>query len=552
MVKPRVRVASDGSYSLEITPEHMSAYMPQPTHVYGDFNGEKFAGGFGDTAILDMDYWELRAKSSQLFSENLYAAGIIRRLITNGINSGLTPEACPDEQILGLPVDSLNDWTELVENQFALWGKSPRVCDAAGELTFGAIQRNAQLEALVEGDVLVTLTIGPTGMPAVRLISGSAVGTPWVRSDGEPARGNDIQDGVEVTPDGAHAAYWVRQRGGTYKRIPALGAKTGRRVAWMVYGVQRRINKTRGVPLLSLVLQSLKEIDRYRDSTQRKAVVNSLLAMFIEKTQDKMSTLPMTGGAVKHGAITTSPTVSPAPRRVSVLGALPGMVMEELQTGEKPVMLGGQGTDTNFRDFEAAILSGIAWGLEIPPEILTLAFSNNYSASQAAINEFKIYLARVWTEFGESFCSPIYVEVLINLALTGRIKADGLLAAWRDPAAYDKLAAWTSTDWYGSIKPSTDMLKQVKASALLVDGGFSTRARESRIMTGTKFSKNVQRLARENVQLVAAMTPMLELRQKYEIDNSAPLSSMVADAVDAAMADALDAQADTLDGAAGL
>jgi lambda family phage portal protein len=535
MVKPRVRVASDGSYSLEITPAHMSEYMPPPSHVYGDFNGEKFAGGFGDTAILGMDYWELRAKSAQLFSENLYAAGIIRRLITNGINTGLTPEACPDEQILGLPVDSLNDWTEIAENQFALWGKSPTVCDAARQKTFGALQRDAQQEALIEGDVLVVLSVGPTGMPAVRLISGSTVATPWTQSDGQPAEGNEILDGVEITPTGAHAAYWVRQRGGEFKRLPAYGEKTGRRVAWMVYGVQRRINRTRGVPLLALVLQSLKEIDRYRDSTQRKAVINSLLAMFIEKTQDKASTLPLTGGATRHGTTTAAATTTAAPRRVKTLGALPGMVMEELQTGEKPVLLGGQGTDMNFGDFEAAILSGIAWGLEIPPEILTLAFSNNYSASQAAINEFKIYLNRVWSEFGESFCSPVYVEVLLSLALTNRIKATGLLRAWRDPLAYDQLAAWVAVDWYGSIKPSTDMLKQVKASALLVDGGFSTRAREARITTGTKYSKNIQRVARENAQLAAALTPMLELRQKYQIGDNA---TALADVIDEAIADA--------------
>ena len=53
------------------------------------------------TQIQNIDYWTLRARSSQLFNENLYARGLLRRLITNEINTGLTPECCPDEEIIG-------------------------------------------------------------------------------------------------------------------------------------------------------------------------------------------------------------------------------------------------------------------------------------------------------------------------------------------------------------------------------------------------------------------------------------------------------------------
>jgi capsid protein len=81
--------------------------------------------------------------------------------------------------------------------------------------------------------------------------------------------------------------------------------------------------------------------------------------------------------------------------------------------------------------------------------------------------------------------------------------------------------AWVTVDWYGSIKPSTDMFKQVKASNLLVEGGYSTRAREARITTGTKFSKNVKRLKRENEQLAEAIRPTLELEREFGPDAAA-------------------------------
>ena len=54
------------------------------------YDGSKFFGGFGDTQIFDVDYWTLRKRSAQLFKENLYARGLIRRLITKSADTAMT------------------------------------------------------------------------------------------------------------------------------------------------------------------------------------------------------------------------------------------------------------------------------------------------------------------------------------------------------------------------------------------------------------------------------------------------------------------------------
>lgn len=481
---------------------------------YADFNGDKFSGGFGATQIHNIDYWELRARSSQLFNENLYARGLIRRLITNEINTGLTPEASPDEDIIGLKSGDLNDWTETVENRFGIWAKDPKLCDWKHLDTFGAIQRAARMEALVSGDVLVVLRqSSSTKLPMVQLISGNKVQTPLSTPLTTP-KGNTITHGVEQNPEGRIVAYWVKQDDGDIKRLPAFGGRSKRRIAWLVYGTDKRLDDLRGQPLLSLVLQSLKEIDRFRDSVQRKAVINSILAMFIKKTEDKMGSLPVTNGAVRKDQATAADS-SGKSRTYNIANQIPGVVMEELQQGEEPVGFDSQGTDLNFGTFEEAIIQSVAWANEVPPEILRLAFSNNYSASQAAINEFKIYLNKVWSSWGETFCSPIYAEWLISEALLRKVTAPGFLDAWRDPQKYDIFGAWMCVEWYGSIKPSTDMLKQAKGSKLLIDEGWSTNAKESRNLTGTKFSKNIKRLKRENELKVIAATPIAEFKQKF-------------------------------------
>ena len=478
------------------------------------YDGGKFEGGFGATQLQHIDYWTLRARSSQLFNENLYARGLIRRLVTNEINTGLTPEACPDEQIIGVLEDSLNEWSETVENRFHIWGKNPQLCDWKHKSTFGALQRAARAEALISGDVLVVLRQSQkTRLPQVQLVSGNKVMTP-LGGDVNIRPSHTTRHGVEFDTAGRVAAYWVKQDDGSFKRLAAFGEKSGRRIAWLVFGTDKRLDDVRGQPLLSLVLQSLKEIDRYRDSAQRKAVINSIMAMFIKKTEDKPGTLPVTGGALRRDKAVTTDSDG-GTRKFNMAGHVPGLVIEELQHGEEPVLKGGEGTDVNFGTFEEAIIQAVAWTNEIPPEVLKLAFSNNYSASQAAINEFKIYLNKVWSEWGETFCTPIYVEWLLSETLLQKISAPGLVEAWRNPQLYDVFGAWTLTDWYGSIKPSTDMLKQAKGSKLLVDEGWSTNAREARITTGTKFSKNIKRLKRENDQKLEAFRALVEFHQNF-------------------------------------
>lgn len=513
-------IPEPGLMSIDVN--KLSAYAGQQHNSpweYSIYDGEKFFGGFGTTQVQQIDYWTLRARSAELFNNNLYARGVIRRLVTNEINTGLTPESVPDENILGFEDGALNEWTETTENRFGLWGKNPKVCDFKQRNTFGAQQSIARMEALVSGDVLVVLRQSPaTKLPTVQLVSGNRVRTPLLEHSKNIPNNHKIIHGVQYDGNNRIVGYWVLQDDGTTRRMPAYGEKSGRRIAWLVFGTDKRLDDVRGQPLLSLVLQSLKDIDRYRDSTQRKALINSFFAASVEKNDDKPGTLPVPGAAVRNDA-TTVANADGTTRQFNISTHIPGIVLDELQTGEKLNMHTGQGTDLNFGDFEETITAAIAWANEVPPEILRLTFSNNYSASQAAINEFKIYLNKIWSNWGETFCTPVYIEWLISESLLGKnTKAAGLLQSWRDNSRYDIFGAWTAVEWYGSIKPSTDMVKQTKGSEALVKNGWSTNAREARVTTGTKFSKNVKRLQRENEQLAKAWKPILELKAEYGED----------------------------------
>tara|TARA_R100000808_G_C2155423_1_gene167872 strand:- start:17376 stop:18962 length:1587 start_codon:yes stop_codon:yes gene_type:complete len=500
--------ASNGEVAENDGQIKIQAYDEYNQHV---FNGNKYPGGFGYQYDTELDYWSLRQKSAQLFKGNHYAAGIIDRLVNNEINTGMALEATPEPTILGIDEEFLGDWSENLENIFQIWANDPKLCDYSQRLTFNEIQKKAREEALIAGDVLVIIRSGRTGLPNIQLVRGDRVQSPLTEKP--IPEGHRIVDGIELDQRNRHVRYWIQNDNLDFEGITSFGIRSKRTMSFLLYGKEPRKGEVRGMPLLSRVLQSLKEIDRYRDSAQRKAVINSFLAMYIKKTEDKMSSMPVSGGAIHKDSIQLSS--QQAPRKFNLASQMPGIVYEELEVGEEPVGFHSQGTDVNFPNFEGAMLQSIGWSLGIPPEILTLSFNQNYSASQAAINEFKMYLDSVREDFSIDFCKPIYKEWFISSNLNKTVQAPGFLQAWRDPSKYLTVGAWLWSSWTGAVKPSTDMKKAAQGAEIIIDRGWSTNDKMSRELTGTKFSKNVKKLKRENEQLAEALRPMLELKQEF-------------------------------------
>ena len=278
------------------------------------------------------------------------------------------------------------------------------------------------------------------------------------------------------------------------------------------------MNAVRGMPLLGILLQSLKELDRYRDSEQRAAVVNSNIAMFIQKDQDLPGTNPYSAGAVRSTVVETSNN-NGTPREFKVTESIPGVVMEELQFGEKPVSFDTARPNVNYGAFEQSIIRAIAWATEVPPEILTLEFSSNYSASKAATNEFKAYLSKMRAEFGATFCRPIYMEWLAGEVNADRIQAPGYLAARRNPLLYNELGAWTNATWAGPMKPSVDLGKDVDAYLKATEANAISMTRMSEDLFGVRFTRVLKRIEREK-RLVAALNEKLGIIEPVPATNT--------------------------------
>jgi lambda family phage portal protein len=478
------------------------------------FDGSKYPGGLGgiQADVWGIDYWTLRRRSYKLFTENRYAAGLIKRLVTNIIHRGLTLEATPNGSILGQEDDFINDWTDDVEAKFEIWGENKELVSYNHQFTFGQQQENIYKTALLSGDCLIILRQHPVlRTPTIEVLDGVHVRSPLNKKTA-----NEIRHGVEIDKKGRHLAYYVTDgsdpTGLKRIRIPARGSKSGRRIAWLYYGHKIRVDDIRGMPALGIIMQALKELDRYSDAEQRAAVLNAILAMMVTKKEDKIGSRPLRGGALRRDSVdvSASSSGSSSPRTWNINRFIPGMIIDELQQGEEPVSFNTVRPNVNYRVFEEAMMATFAWVMEMPPNIYRLAFSSNYSASGAEINEFKIFLDKLRGNFASDVDKPVYKEWLISMVLAGLIQAEGLLESWRDTSKFLISGAWFQSEWSGAIKPSLRRINDIKGYIAAIKEGLATRDMATKEIYGRKYTTIVKRLKKENASLVSSLEPLTD------------------------------------------
>lgn len=512
--------------------EDQASTLINPGARYEAHDGEKYAGGLGPVPLMFTDYWSLRERSAAFFKSNLYGRGIIRRLVTNVINTGLSLDADPIVGLLPINEERAAEWSEDVEDRFLAWSNLPDICDWKRESTFGEIERDAYREALVEGDVLIIEHHNrATLLPSYELISGRLVQSPLTNE--ALTKGHTIEYGVELNARREHVAYWIIQSDLKHKRIKARG-RNGRLIAWLYYATDKRAHEVRGEPMLSLIMQSIGEIDKYRDSTQRKATVNALLAMFFYHSPDSKApnSRPITAGATRR-VVDSTPLPDGTDFNLNMASHHPGLTYEMLPPGVEPKGFTSDGTDEKFGEFENAILSGIAWALEMPKSVLKMEFSSSYSASRGEIKEFNMFLGTARDRYADNFLRVAYRSWLIAMTLTRRVEAPGLLEAWRDPMKFEIFGAWTNSNWFGAVKEAVDLPKEVNGLALMAENGYTTNRVAARQLTNSRFTTNIKRVAQENELKAKALLPMLELEKQFGSENvKAMLTAYEGDPID--------------------
>ena len=442
-------------------------------------------GGSPDVDML-VDRRFLRNRSRDLQRNNPLARGAINTVVTSAVGTGLTLRSRVDADTLGMTADEANAWQDDVEREFRLWAESARACDAEGTLDFYALQSLAFRSALESGDVFATLPMVPRPgsiyETKVQLIEADRV-----TNKGLVADTDELFGGIERDRFGAPRAYHVLRKhpGGLFSPdqyvwdvVPAYGVKSSRRNVVHLFD-KLRPGQPRGVPYLSPVIETLKQLGDYTDGELRAALVSSLFTVFVKSesgfglgpdyTGAQSTTTQSTGDVLKLGS-------------GAIVDLAPGEDISTVNPGRP---------NPAFDPFVQAMLRQIGAALEIPFEILVKHFTSSYSASRAALLEaWRFYKGRrAW--LAAMFCEPIYEAWLDEAVALGRIDAPGY---FDDPASR---AAYLRADWVGDSPGQIDPMKEVEAAERRLGLLLTTYADETTALTGQDWEDVVERRAAE-------------------------------------------------------
>ena len=428
--------------------------------------------GSADSDLLpDLD--TLVARSRDLVRNHGVAQGSIQTHLDNIVGTGLRLSCLPDYRALGKDKEWAEEWSTRVESLWQAWANSSKI-DAAGSLNFWMMTRLVLRSVLLNGEALgLALWLPGQGRTATRiqLIEPDRLSNPTGRLDNERLR-----SGVEIDERGTVLAYWIRKThpgdwygtfarmaGDEWERVPAF-TPWGRRRVIHVFD-RERVGQSRGKPILSAVLAQFRMLDRYQSAELQAAIVNAMIAAFIETPMEQ------TAIAELFGADPSSEQFKGwQQQRREYVAPLRGGAIIPVYPGDK-VQSFTPGRPANaFDSFVTGVFRHIAVGLNLPYELLLKDFSKtNYSSARAALLE-------AWRYFRSSrqWLSALWATPVYELWMEESVNA-GLIDA---PGFYENREFYLRSKWIGPGRGWIDPVKEAQAAQIRMDAGISTLEEE--------------------------------------------------------------------------
>jgi lambda family phage portal protein len=462
--------------------------------------GWLWQGGDADRDI-GLNVQVLRERSRDAFMGIPLATGAIEALDTNVIGEGLFPAPNVDGEALGLDEEQTAELNRELADKFELWAADARECDYEAKHTFYTLQHVAFQSMLLSGDcpVLFPLKARPNTLFELRLrvLEADRVHNPMLGNTTA-----NIFSGVELSDDGELLAYHIgehplsalkwklaRQQLQQTVRVEPFGAITGRRNMVLIIRPERP-EQRRGVPILAVCLELLKQMGRYVDSTVVGAVIQSYFTAFIQSQFPDPTIFDSLLTEQQKAEI-----LSLNPYNVQ-LG--PGIV-NFMRPGHSVNFANPTQPQSTFGEFTISVAKFVGAALGIPYEVLLKQYNASYSASRAAQLDFWKRVRKYRALMVDQLCQPIYEEWLIDAIQLGRIEL--FPGGFDDPYVR---RAMLRCIWTGSSAGSLDPQKEVAAADLKVKCGFSTVERESAELNGSNYRDNVRQQATEKIEFEEA------------------------------------------------
>lgn len=418
------------------------------------------------------------ARQRDLVRNSGWASGALARHLDNVIGSGFRLSLKPDYRALGLSAEWAKEFAQEVEGRWRLFAEDPENwIDASRHNNFNGLLGLAFRHDFVDGEAIALALWNedkPYGRYAttIQMIDPDRLSNPGRTTDTPIMRG-----GVEIDAYGAPVAYHFR------KSHPADWAFSYDSFVWerverihpwgrrqVLHSFQKeRTDQVRGISMLAPIIERLKMIDKYDKTELQAALVNAVLAAFIESPFDHEMMESVLdnkagGGIGSYQNLRKDFHTERGPK-------LQGVQIPTLFPGEKLNFQTAARPASQFGAFEKACLHNIAAGVNLSYEQLSQDWSStNYSSARAALLEVWKSFTRNRNRFADQFATPVFLLWLEEaIEERGDIKLPP-----GAPDYYTAVAAYGRVKWIGAPRGWVDPVKEVQAAQFRMDVGIST------------------------------------------------------------------------------
>lgn len=390
----------------------------------------------------------IRSRSRESARNNPYGKGVIDKLVTNVVGTGIKPLSQAKDPAFRRQVHELwLRWTDQsdADGQLDFYGQTAQAvrCWLEGGEAFGRLRMRMPTDGLAVP--MQVQVLEPELCPYTHSL---------VMAGGARVRG-----GIEFDVIGRRIAYYFHP---SRPELDDFDASQLRRVAadtvTHLYDPARP-GQLRGLPHLTPALVKLHELDKLDDATLLRQQLANMFALFVKRPADPAVTdqvHPLTGEPVED---------EDAP----LVHLEPGLA-QELNPGEEIEFSDPPDPPQGLADFMRLHLRAIAVATGVPYEVLTGDMTGmNDRTVRVVLNEFKRRMQQVQHGIVVfRFCRPIWNAWFDRAVLAGALNVPN--EYWTNPDPW-RAVKWMPQRW-AYIHPVQD----IEAEKEAVRAGFTSRS----------------------------------------------------------------------------
>lgn len=393
----------------------------------------------------------LRDRSRQATRNDGYARGVVDRITSNLVGSGMQPLSRADDKDFARAAEALwLRWTDQsdADGQSDWYGQQElavRCWFEAGECFLRRRDRRPEDGLAVPMQVQL---LEPELCPAEY--------TTTARN------GNRIRAGIEFDPIGRRVAYYFfAVRPGSFSDWDASDLRRiDAREVWHLYRPLRP-GQIRGVPHLAPALVQLRDLDQFEDATLVRQKLANMFTAFLTRTSDGDDSLDYLTGQARES--TGSDEDRPP------LGLEPGL-FQELSPGENVTFSDPPDAIQGYADFMRAQLLKACAAVGVPYEVLTGDLRNISDRTvRVVLGEFRRWVQQLQhNQLAFQVCRPVWSAWLDNVF---RVQALPIPRAYlTDPEP------WSRVQWQPQGWPYLHPVQDVEATQAAIRAGFTSRS----------------------------------------------------------------------------